>query len=191
MAGHGPGRTVSVAQHRLPAGHRRGEEGPDEMATATARRRRAIEHLIVTDYARTRLSRAAFDVVVDAFDLGPMALRSAEDRAWIRSAIAGPIREAVDHALDRLVDELIDELALGRPDLVARILNASPEIWPGAEPGGGPGSGPIGVPVMSQARPAGAPDGLRLWADAATGPDRETPEPAVGELGPAPVAVLR
>ena len=170
------------------------------MATATARRRRAIEHLIVTDYARTRLSRAAFDVVVDAFDLGPMALRSADDRAWIRSAIAGPIRAAVDHALDRLVDELIEELALGRPDLVARILNASPETWPGAEPGGGPPGaepgggprpGPIGVPVMSQARPAVAPDGLRLWAAAAEGPDLDAPDAAVGELSPAPVAVLR
>ena len=68
------------------------------MATSTARRRRAVEHLIVTDFARDRLARAAFD------------------------AIAGPIQRAADHALDTLVVDLIDELGAGRPDLVARLL---------------------------------------------------------------------
>jgi hypothetical protein len=157
------------------------------MATATARRRRAIEHLIVTDYARTRLSRAAFDVVVDALDLGPMAIRSGEDRAWVRSAIAGPIRQAVDHALDRLVDELIDELALGRPDLVARILGASPDGWPGSEPR----SRPVRVPVMAQGRPNGAAGTLPLWAEAASPAGPDTPDPPAGDGIPARVAVLR
>ncbi len=166
------------------------------MATATARRRRAIEHLILTDYARTRLSRAAFDVVVDALDLGPMALRSAEDRAWARSAIAGPIREAVDHALGRLVDELIDELALGRPDLVARILGASPDPWPGGLPrpiaGGVPRPSRGGVPVMAGIGSAVAgPETLPLWADAAPGSDGATPDPPGGERAPARVAVVR
>ena len=100
------------------------------MATATACRRRAIEHLVATDHARGRLGRAAFDVVVDGLDLGPIAVRTAADRAWVQAAITGPIQHAVDHALQRLVDELIEQLAAGHPDLVGRILAAAPDGGP-------------------------------------------------------------
>ena len=100
------------------------------MATATACRRRAIEHLVATDHARGRLGRAAFDVVVDGLDLGPIAIRSAADRAWVQAAIAGPIQHAVDDALQRLVDELIEQLAAGHPELVGRILAAAPDGGP-------------------------------------------------------------
>ena len=92
------------------------------MATITARRRRAVERLVVTDFARDRLVRAAFDVVADGLDLGPFAIRTPADRAWVREAIAGSIQRAADHALDKLVVELIVELSVGRPDLVARLL---------------------------------------------------------------------
>jgi hypothetical protein len=108
------------------------------MATVTARRRRAIERAVATDHARDRIARALFDVVADALDLGPIAVRSAVDRAWVQYAIAGPIQCAADEALERLVDELIDELSAGRPDLVARILAASAEPWPGVEQGDRP-----------------------------------------------------
>jgi hypothetical protein len=97
------------------------------MATAALRRRRAIEHLVATDFARDRLARAAFDVLADGLDLGPIAVRTAADRAWVRAAIAGPIQRAADHALDRLIVELIDSLARGRPDLVDRMLAAAGE----------------------------------------------------------------
>jgi len=116
-----------------------------------------------------------------------MAIRSGEDRAWVRSAIAGPIRQAVEHALDRLVDELIDELALGRPDLVARILGASPEVWPGGQPR----SRPVRVPVMAQGRPDGASETLPLWAEAASPAAPDAPDPPAGDGIPARVAVLR
>jgi len=106
------------------------------MATATARRRRAIEHLVATDLARARLARAAFDAVADGLDLGPIAIRSAADRAWVRVAIAGPIQHAADRALAGLVDDLIEALTLGDPCLVARMLAASPEDLAG--PGGAP-----------------------------------------------------
>jgi hypothetical protein len=92
------------------------------MATITARRRRAVEHLIVTDYARDRLARAAFDAIADGLDLGPLAVRTPADRAWVRDAIAGPIQRLADHALDSLAVDLVDELDTGRPDLVARLL---------------------------------------------------------------------
>ena len=100
------------------------------MATATACRRRAIEHLVATDHARGRLGRAAFDVVVGGLDLGPIAIRTAAERAWVQAAIAGPIQHAVDEALQRLVDELIEQLAVGHPELVGRILAAAPDGGP-------------------------------------------------------------
>jgi hypothetical protein len=104
------------------------------MATVTARRRRSIEGVVATDYARDRVARAVFEVVADALDIGPIAVRSAADRAWVQSAIAGPIQHAADQALDRLVYDLIDQLSTGRSDLVARILRASAEPWPDVEP---------------------------------------------------------
>jgi hypothetical protein len=100
------------------------------MATSTARRRRAVEHLIVTDFARDRLARAAFDAVAGGLDLRPFAIRTQGDRAWVREAIAGPIQRAADHALDTLVVDLIDELGAGRPDLVARLLAPAGEAGP-------------------------------------------------------------
>jgi hypothetical protein len=98
------------------------------MATASARRRRAIEHLVATDLARARLARAAFDAVVDGLDLGPTAVRTAADRTWVQVAIAGPIQQAADQALERLVDELIGALGMGNPDLVARLLGNAPDV---------------------------------------------------------------
>ena len=152
------------------------------MATATARRRRAIEHVVATDFARDRLARAAFEVVVDALDLSPIAVRTGADREWVTTAIAGPIQHAADHALDRLVDELIDELGVGRPDLVARLLGAAPEAWPDAESGIGSGRA---APVMAEADDGWLDWGLPVWdeslddstQDDAAAPDRE-PVPA-------------
>jgi hypothetical protein len=95
------------------------------MATTALHRRRAIEHLVATDFARDRLARAAFDVLAESLDLGPIAVRTAADGVWVRAAIAGPIRRAADHAIDRLIVELIDSLGRGRPDLVARMLAAA------------------------------------------------------------------
>jgi hypothetical protein len=158
------------------------------MATATARRRRAIEHVIATDFARDRLVRAAFDVVVDALDLSPIAVRTSADRVWVTTAIAGPIQHAADHALDRLVDELIEELGLGRPDLVARLLGAAPEAWPDAERRD---RGAVGTPVMAEAA-AGEPDwDLPVWGD---GLEDAAPDDAAAierEAAAAQVALVR
>ena len=104
------------------------------MATATARRRRAIEHLVATDLAHARLARAAFDAVADGLDLGPIAVRSPADRAWVRIALAGPIQQAADRALAGLIEDLIDTLSLGEPELVARILGAAPDVDGAPEP---------------------------------------------------------
>ena len=95
------------------------------MVTARARRRRAIELLVTSDHARDRLARATFEIVADGLDLGPIAVRSPADRAWVRDAIAGPIQRAAEHAITRLVDDLEASLDGGPPDLVARILAAA------------------------------------------------------------------
>lgn len=131
------------------------------MATALARRRRAMEYLVATDHARDRFARAAFEIVADGLDLGPIAVRSAADRAWVRGAITGPIQEAAQHALDRLVDELEDAFDGGPAELVTRILAAAPG---GVGPDGAfdDGDGPISwriarSPIMAQ-EPDPAPE---------------------------------
>ncbi|MEO5939388.1 MAG: hypothetical protein ABIZ72_00705 [Candidatus Limnocylindrales bacterium] len=100
------------------------------MATATARRRRAIDHLVATDHARAHFVRAAFEAVVEGLDLGPIALRTATDRAWARDAIAGPIQEAADRALEALIEGLIAALGEGDPTLVGRMLGHAPDAEP-------------------------------------------------------------
>jgi hypothetical protein len=95
------------------------------MVSARARRRRAIELLVATDHARDRLARATFEIVAEGLDLGPIAIRTSPDRAWVRAAIAGPIQAAAEHAILRLVDQLETSLAGGPPELVDRILAAA------------------------------------------------------------------
>lgn len=97
------------------------------MVTARARRRRAIEFLVASDHARDRVARATFEVVADGLDLGPIAVRSAADRAWVRAAISGPIQRAAEHVIERLVDDLQAAFDGGPADLVDRILAAAPD----------------------------------------------------------------
>ena len=92
------------------------------MATATARRRRAIEHVIATEFARDRISRAIFDVIADGLDLGPYAIRTADDQRWVREMIALVIQTSTDAALERTSAELAGAVAEGPQDLVVRLL---------------------------------------------------------------------
>jgi hypothetical protein len=92
------------------------------MATATARRRRAVEHVIATEFARDRIARAIFDVIADGLDLGPLAIRTAEDQRWVREMIALVIQNGTAAALERTSTELAGAVAGGPPDLVIRLL---------------------------------------------------------------------
>lgn len=92
------------------------------MAHPTTGRRRAIERRVTTDFARDRLARALFDIVVDGLELGPAAVRSNADREWIRTAIAEPIRHAVAASLDCLAEELDAAVERCHPDLADRLL---------------------------------------------------------------------
>jgi len=142
------------------------------MVTARARRRRAIEHLVASDHARARVARATFEVVADGLDLGPIAVRSAADRAWVRAAISGPIQRAAEHVIERLVDDLQAAFDGGPADLVDRILAAASDDL-----------GPAGESVA---------DGPRSWA--ARGPvvirDPDPVPDAATEIAPL-VAVFR
>ena len=97
------------------------------MVTSRVRRRRAIELLVASDHARDRIARATFEVVADGLDLGPIAVRSGADRAWVRTAIAGPIQRAAEHAIERLINDLEATFDGGPADLVDRILAAAPD----------------------------------------------------------------
>jgi hypothetical protein len=92
------------------------------MATATARRRRAIEHVIATEFARDRIARAIFDVIADGLDLGPFAIRSAEDQRWVRETVALVIQNGTAAALERTTADLAGAVAAAPPDLVIRLL---------------------------------------------------------------------
>jgi hypothetical protein len=92
------------------------------MATATARRRRAVEHVIATEFARDRIARALFDVIADGLDLRPCTIRTAEDQRWVREMIALVIQASTDAALERTSAELAGAVAEGPPDLVVRML---------------------------------------------------------------------
>ena len=159
------------------------------MSTAMMRRRMHVEHLVATDAARARLARAAFDAVVDGLDLGPCALRSAADRAWVRVAIAAPIQRAADRALARLVEDLTEALGGGDPALVARILrlgsSADSDRDPAADVAPRPASG-----RREPLRPAPGPRDPQPTV-------RSRPDPAPRDVVPArgagttAVAVLR
>jgi hypothetical protein len=152
--------------------------------------------VVATDFARDRLARAIFDVVADGLDLGPIAVRTAEDRAWVQAAIAEPIQHAADHALERLVLALIDALDAGRPDLVSRLLAAADqgeleeELPAGRREPSADGSASRDRPLVPVFAPAIGPAAVSL--DARLDLPRE---PAVAttndERRTTPVAVLR
>jgi hypothetical protein len=57
---------------------------------------------VTTEYARDKVLKALFEAVHDGLEFGPRDLPLAEDRDWIRGAIAIPLQEAADAALEVL-----------------------------------------------------------------------------------------
>jgi hypothetical protein len=78
---------------------------------------RLIARHVRTEFARDRVIRALYDAVHDGLEFGPRDLPLAEDREWIRGAIAMPLQEAADAALDVLAVSM------------ARSLERSPNGW--------------------------------------------------------------
>lgn len=71
---------------------------------------KAIQRQIETAFARDAVSKALYAVIVEGMELGPCSLPIAEDREWIRGAIAVPIQEAGEVALEVLAWRLAQAL---------------------------------------------------------------------------------
>jgi hypothetical protein len=78
------------------------------------KRCRLIGRHVDTEYARDKVAKALYEAVIEGLELGPRDLPMAEDRQWIRGAMAVPLQEATDAALEVLAGS------------VTRILEAAP-----------------------------------------------------------------
>ena len=63
---------------------------------------RLIARHITSEYARDKVAKALYEAVVEGLEFGPRDLPQAEDRDWIRGAIAHPLHEASDAAVEVL-----------------------------------------------------------------------------------------
>jgi hypothetical protein len=70
--------------------------------TPDPRRCQLIARHVTTEYARDKVLKALYEAVHDGLEFGPRDLPLAEDREWIRGAIAMPLQEAADAALEAL-----------------------------------------------------------------------------------------
>jgi hypothetical protein len=95
------------------------------MLTHEPNQSRLIERHITTDYARGKVATAFFEVILDGLEYGPRDLPTAEDREWIRGAIAMPIQDATELALHDLARRLAKALERPPEALLARY-DASP-----------------------------------------------------------------
>jgi hypothetical protein len=66
------------------------------------RKRLAVERQINTEHARDNVAHALYEVLVEGMEFGPCELPDAEDREWIRGAMAVPLQEATEAALRSL-----------------------------------------------------------------------------------------
>jgi hypothetical protein len=71
--------------------------------------------------ARDRVIRALHDAVRDGLEFGPRDLPIAEDREWIRGAIAVPLQEATDAALEALSEAIARALARAPSGFIDRF----------------------------------------------------------------------
>jgi hypothetical protein len=81
------------------------------MATVpSATRVLSIERRVATAHSRDTITKALYDVVLDAIDFGPRDLPMREDRDWMRGAVAVPLQEATDVALHALIWNVAEAL---------------------------------------------------------------------------------
>ena len=72
-------------------------------AIAGEARLHTIERHVSTPYARAMVSKALYDVLLEAIEFGPRELPSPADREALRIAAAGALQEATDMAIRALV----------------------------------------------------------------------------------------
>jgi hypothetical protein len=81
----------------------------------------AIERQITTEFARDKIAGVLYEVLVAGMEFGPCELPQAEDREWIRGAMAVPLQEATDVALESLSWSMIRALERAPNGLLDRF----------------------------------------------------------------------
>jgi hypothetical protein len=89
-------------------------------------RLRTIERCMATVHSRDTITKALYEVLVDAIDFGPRELPMPEDREWLRGAVAVPLQEATDVALHALIWN-VAEAFQGAPDRIRDRFDRSYE----------------------------------------------------------------
>jgi hypothetical protein len=85
---------------------------------------RLIARNLASEYARDKVAKALYAAVVDGLEFGPRDLPLAEDREWIRGAIAVPLQEASDAAIQVLASSVGRALELAPSDLLDRYARS-------------------------------------------------------------------
>lgn len=86
---------------------------PDHSGSGTVERR------IATDFARDKVAKALYEVILDGLEFGPRDLPTPADREWIRGAIAMPMQDAAGvalHVLGRRLTQVLDRAPQGWMD---------------------------------------------------------------------------
>jgi hypothetical protein len=85
---------------------------------------RLVARNIASEYARDKVAKALYAAVVDGLEFGPRDLPQAEDREWIREAIAAPLQEASDAAIQILASSVGRALERAPNDLLDRYARS-------------------------------------------------------------------
>ena len=88
-----------------------------------------LHRRVRTEFARARLTEAAYDAAMDALHPALHEVTSAEEKAWLRDALAGPLGLAVEASLDVLAVELAHMIERA-PVSVRRKIEETPR-WRG------------------------------------------------------------
>lgn len=70
------------------------------MTASPSARAATLRRHISTEASRDRIARALYESIIDGLEFGPRDMASADDRAWIRGALAVWLHETADVALD-------------------------------------------------------------------------------------------
>jgi hypothetical protein len=83
-----------------------------------------VERLLTTSYARHRVAEALYEVLLDGFSGSPCDLPEADDREWIRGALAVTIQQTTSAVLRDLVWEMTRALEDAPEGLLERLDRA-------------------------------------------------------------------
>jgi hypothetical protein len=85
---------------------------------------RLIARHVASEYARNKVAKALYEAVLEGLEFGPRDLPQADDRDWIRGAIAHPLQEASDAAVEFLVWSVGRALERAPNDLLERYVRS-------------------------------------------------------------------